>query len=276
MRILNKLLLASLLALSLTANSQNLSQMTLVSSTYSSGDTYEIDPSSIQLLPDGSRSAWFRFKRGYKETPRPIFDDFDSRLQKQAYNCTNGSFVIYEVRTLDKSGNVIKFDFAFQPDDPRLSPITIGKGSVGELNMRFVCDYKIGGSSGSSSTAVNSTLLAKYPPNTEWASLGPDVSNSYTVYLLKESVIKKGNFVGYISKIEYAPPIQSEGKTIKTTITENVYDCRISKYQMLKSESLSPQGTVALESKIDPEFAPWGNAPKGSFFERIGSVYCKK
>jgi len=276
MKILNGALLSSLLILTFNTNAQNLSLMVNVASSAATGDTYEVDPSSIEVLSDGNRSAWIRYKRGYKETPRPIFDDFDAKLQRQAYNCNNNSFTIYEIRSIDKSGNVIKYDFSFQPDDPRLTFNTIVKGSVAELSKNYVCGHSIRGNSVASERSGESVILSKYPSNQDWASLGPDSNNKFTFFLLRQSVIKKGNFLGYISKLEYDPLLQIEGKLAKSIINENFYDCRSTKYQTLKEEFISPQGAVISEHKIDPEFAPWVNSPKGSFAERVGSVYCKK
>jgi len=269
------LLIPALLLVATICFSQNLNRMTLVSTATATGDQFYVDTSTISTLEGGSRSVVTLMKKGYKDTPRPVFNALEGNVQKAVYQCNNAQYAYIESREIDKDGNIIKTEFVVQPDDPRIKYTPIARGTIAEQMLNYVCAYKLPSNASTAPSSSESKILSKFSNNGDWASLGPDSTNQFDFYALKNSVTKRGNYIGFVSKGEYRTPIAQKGITYKTVVSENIIDCKQSKTQILKTEYLNEQGLVVLEEKIDPEFAPWDSIVQGSFNGRIQSVYCK-
>lgn len=255
---------------------ENLSNMKLVSTATVTGDQFYVDPTSIETLPNSSsRIVNVYIKRGYKDVPRPVFGATEGRLQKHAYSCGTNQYNYLESKELDKDRNVVKVEFSLKADDPRITPSIVNKGTISEQIYNYVCRYNATQPNSSNQNSSESKILTKYPGPQDWASLGPDGSNSFDFYLLKNSATKRGNYLGFIAKGEYRSFGNKGGVSYKTQVSENIIDCKQSKSQILKIEYLNNQGQPVLEEKIDPEFAPWIALAKGSFNASIASVYCK-
>lgn len=243
-----------------------------------SGTEYFVDTASIRDFGT-ERIATIKEKKPdvwYNKIERDIIDGYDAVLLVEGFGCSDGTFAIYESSKIDKDGQLIKTEYKLPIGDSRVPRQPIKAGAVGESLAKYVCNARITGDmSGDSPT--NGSKIIRWPADTDdIASLGPDAEGKYSVYLYKKSLHKQGRYLAYVIKMEYATPFMNNGGPIKTIVQETVFDCSTKKFQGIKTEAFSPSGQLLGEQKIDPEFAPWSPAPKGSFADRIGSVYCSK
>lgn len=259
-----------------TANAQT-GKYVFVTKAEQSGTEYFVDTASIRdygteriaIVKDMKPDVW------YNKIERDLIDGYDAKLHVIGFNCTARTTTYYETTQVNREGQPIKTLYTIPFGDPSAQATPVTPNSVNEIILSYVCAAKISGDMSGKSPTTDSKII-KWSGNSEQvASLGPDVENKYSVYLFKNSVVKQGKFVGYVIKMEYAKPNIIDGMPIKTVVQEAIYNCANGKYQALKTEGLSPTGQLTYEQKIDPEFSPWETAPKGSFIERIGSVYCK-
>lgn len=241
------------------------------------GTEYFVDASSIEKYGD-ERIALVQEKKPdvwYNKIERNVIDGYDSKIHMQAFRCNANTMAIYSTARVDESGNIIKQEYSYPYGDQRVVYSNIPPNSIASSIANYVCNARVVGTMNGTSSTRESRIIKGNPSPTDWANLGPDASNSYSVFMLKTSVLKKGSYIGYVSKLEYMNPIIVDGQPVKVQVSEIIYDCKNSRFQTLKRESISPAGNLLSESKIDAEFAGWDPAPKGSFVERIGSVYCK-
>lgn len=259
-----------------TANAQ-LGAYAQVAKAEQSGIEYFVDTGSIRnygtermaIIKEMKPDVW------YNKITRDVIDQYDAKLMVEGFDCTNRTVSIYEISQIDKSGQLIKTEFKFPFGDNRAIALPAKPGSISETLLEFVCKARVNADMNGNAPTTESKII-KWDSNPEdIASLGPDAGNKYSVYLYKKSIKRQGKFLAYVSKLEYAEPFINNGLPIKSVVQESVYNCSNSKFQILKTELLGPTGQLSGEQRTDPEFTPWETAPKGSFADRIGTVYCK-
>lgn len=253
-------------------------KLALVAKNEQSGMEFFVDPTSIEkygdervaLIQERKPDSWnYLFER-------TVIDRYDAKINLQAFRCKDNTMAIYSSVLVDEKGNVIKQEIKYPYGDPRVVYTPIPTNSIAASIYAYVCSARVSGSMAGSASTAGSRLIKGAPNTDDWANLGPDSTNEFALFLLKTSIIKKGGYLGYTTKAEYQNPKIVDDQPVKVVVRESVYDCKNSRYKNLKSEYLSPQGNILSEAKIDPEFANWENANKGSFAEKIGSVYCKQ
>ena len=242
-----------------------------------SGIEYFVDTGSIQnfgtermaIIKEMKPDVW------YNKITRDLIDQYDAKILVEGFNCSNRTVAIYESSQVDKNGQLIKTEFKFPFGDNRVIATPAKPGTISETLLEFVCKARVRTEMNGNAPTAESKIAKWDSSPEEIANLGPDAGNKYSVFLYKKSIKRQGKFVAYVTKLEYAEPFINNGLPIKSVIQESVYNCSSSKFQTLKTEFLSPTGQLSGEQRIDPEFSPWESAPKGSFADRIGSVYCK-
>lgn len=259
-----------------TANAQ-IGSYVQVAKADQSGIEYFVDTGSIRdygtermaVIKEMKPDVW------YNKITRDVIDQYDAKLLVEGFNCSNRTVSIYESSQVDKNGQLIKTEYKIPFGDNRALPSPAKPGTISETLLDFVCNARVSSDMGGNAPTTDSKII-KWDSNPDQiANLGPDTSNKYSVFLYKKSIKRQGKFLAYVTKLEYASPFMSNGLPIKSVIQESVYNCSTSKFQTLKTELISPTGQLSGEQRIDPEFSPWEPAPKGSFADRIASVYCK-
>lgn len=262
--------------LPITANAQ-LGAYVQVAKADQTGTEYFVDTGSIRnygtermaVIKEMKPDVW------YNKITRDVIDQYDAKLLVEGFNCSNRTVSLYESSQIDKSGQLIKTEYKFSFGDNRVIASPAKPGTINETLLEFVCKARVTSDmSGNAPTSESKIIKWDNSPE-EIANLGPDAGNKYSVYLYKKSVKRQGKFLAYVTKLEYAEPFISNGLPIKSVIQESVFNCSNSKFQTLKTELIGPTGQLSGEQRMDPEFAPWDPAPKGSFADRIASVYCK-